>query len=80
MDNAVALVQAYLRVDGYFTVTEYPLIVADGKGEYRAADDLDVPSFLFLHAGRLVPRGSASLSFSRTGMLMQTNVNVECVS
>jgi len=25
MDNAVALVQAYLRVNGYFTVTEYPV-------------------------------------------------------
>ena len=24
MDNAVALVQAYLRVNGYFTVAEYP--------------------------------------------------------
>ena len=26
MDNAVALVQAYLRVNGYFTVVEYPVL------------------------------------------------------
>jgi hypothetical protein len=25
MDNAVALVQAYLHVNGYFTVAEYPV-------------------------------------------------------
>ena len=28
MDNAVALVQAYLRVNGYFTVAEYPVLEA----------------------------------------------------
>ena len=26
MDNAVALVQAYLQVIGYFTVTEFPIV------------------------------------------------------
>lgn len=26
MDNAVALVQAYLHVNGYFTVAEYPVL------------------------------------------------------
>jgi hypothetical protein len=30
MDNSVALVQAYLRVNGYFTVTEYPVIASRG--------------------------------------------------
>lgn len=28
MDTAVALVQAYLHVNGYFTVTEYPVLEA----------------------------------------------------
>jgi hypothetical protein len=37
MDHAVALVQAYLRVNGYFTVSEYPIIVPDGGGGYRTA-------------------------------------------
>jgi hypothetical protein len=31
MDNAVALVRAYLHVNGYFTVTEYPVVEAVHK-------------------------------------------------
>jgi hypothetical protein len=59
VDNAVALVQTYLRVNGYFTVTEYPVIATRAKGEYRTATDLDVLAFRFPHAGRLVPGKSA---------------------
>ena len=55
MDTAVALVQAYLRVNGYFTVTEYPVIASRGEGQYRTATDLDVLAFRFPNAGRLVP-------------------------
>ena len=54
MDNAVALVQAYLRINGYFTVSEYP-VVAQRRGGYRTATDLDILAFRFPHAGRLVP-------------------------
>jgi hypothetical protein len=55
MDNAVALVQAYLRVNGYFTVTEYPVIASRGDGWYRTATDLDLLAMRFPRAGRLVP-------------------------
>lgn len=55
MDNAVALVQAYLRVNGYFTVAEYPVLEATRGGGYRTATDLDILAFRFPHAGRLVP-------------------------
>ncbi len=55
MDNAVALVQAYLRVNGYFTITEYPVIEALEYGGYRAVTDLDVLAFRFPRAGRLIP-------------------------
>lgn len=55
MDSAVALVQAYLRINGYFTVTEYPVIAARRDGTYRTATDLDVLAFRFPKAGRLVP-------------------------
>lgn len=54
MDNSVALVQAYLRVNGYFTVTEYPVIALHGDGTYRTATDLDVLAFRFPNAGQLV--------------------------
>lgn len=54
MDTAVALVQAYLRVNGYFTVTEYPVVEASRFGSARALTDLDVLAFRFPGAGRLV--------------------------
>lgn len=55
MDNAVSLVQAYLRLQGYFTVSEYPVIAAGGSGEYRTATDLDMLALRFPRAGQLVP-------------------------
>ena len=36
MDNAVALVQAFLRLHGYLTVTEFPVVrAARGGGQVR---------------------------------------------
>ena len=55
MDNAVALVQAYLHVNGYFTVAEYPVVEAVRRGGYRMATDLDILAFRFSGAARLVP-------------------------
>ena len=54
MDRAVALVETYLRVNGYLTVTEYPIIESDRFGGYRTVTDLDVLAFRFPRAGRLV--------------------------
>jgi hypothetical protein len=51
----VALVQAYLRVNGYFTVAEYPVIEVLRGGDYRTATDLDILAVRFPHAGQLVP-------------------------
>lgn len=56
MDNAVALVQAYLRVNGYFTVAEYPVLETTRGGEHRTATDLDILAFRFPHAGLLMLR------------------------
>ena len=55
MDHAVALVQAYLQINGYFTVAEYPVIESFGKQQYGVATDLDILAFRFPGAGRLVP-------------------------
>jgi hypothetical protein len=58
MDTAVALVQAYLRVNGYFTVAEYPVLEAVGRGSHRMLTDLDLLAFRFPGAGReLAGRG-----------------------
>ncbi len=56
MDHAVALVQAYLRVNGYFTVSEYPVIVPAAGGGFRTATDLDILAFRFPGAGPLSPQ------------------------
>ena len=65
MDNAVALVESYLRVNGYLTVTEYPLVEVRAYGEHRTATDLDILAFRFPGAGRLVSRrgGTATTDF-----------------
>ncbi len=60
MDHTVALVQAYLRVNGYFTVTEYPVIVPGAAGQYRTATDLDVLALRFPHAGHSAPSPDAT--------------------
>lgn len=60
MDNAVSLVQAYLRLNGYFTVTEFPIIEATRRAGHRTATDIDVLAFRFPGAGRLVPRKGGS--------------------
>ncbi len=54
MDNAVTLVQAYLRLNGYFTVTEFPIVEAVRHGGHRAATDIDVLAVRFPGAGRLI--------------------------
>lgn len=56
MDHAVALVQAYLRVNGYLTVTEYPVVEAVRSGGFQAATDLDILAFRF---GRASVQGQA---------------------
>ncbi|MDV3294815.1 MAG: hypothetical protein LOY01_03225 [Brachybacterium paraconglomeratum] len=46
MDNAVALVQAYLRLNGYLTVSEHPVIARQGNGA-RMVTDLDMLAIRF---------------------------------
>lgn len=67
MDHAVALVQAYLRVNGYLTVTEYPVVEATRSGAMQTTTDLDVLAFRFGRAsvlgqaaGRRRAKGSSS--------------------
>jgi hypothetical protein len=55
MNTAVAIVQAYLHLCGYFTATEYPVIESVRHGGYRMATDLDVLAVRFPNARRVVP-------------------------
>ena len=78
MDPAVALVQAYLQMNGYFTVTEYSVVEAAGRSnQYRMSTDLDVLAVRFPGAGHAVVRRrrrrrdnpAAARSASNTGRL-----------
>ena len=62
MDAAVAVVQAYLRFNGYFTVTEYDVIEALETGEYRTTTDIDVMAVRLPGAGRYLPGRDITLS------------------
>ncbi len=42
MDPAVGLVEAYLRLNGYFTVTEFQVQHPAGDGRFETATDLDI--------------------------------------
>lgn len=64
MDNAVALVQAYLNINGYFTVVEYPVVEASKGGRFHPATDLDILAVRFPGSGRYVPRRGKSRSGS----------------
>jgi hypothetical protein len=59
MDHAVALVQAYLQLNGYFTSAEYPIIAAAGRNGFRTLTDIDVLAFRF-------PAGLPSPQSART--------------
>lgn len=56
MDTAVALVRAYLNVNGYFTVVEYPVLEVSRAGPARSVTDLDVLAVRFSGAGHEVIR------------------------
>lgn len=47
MDHAVALVQAYLQLNGYFTSAEYPIIAGTSRSGFRALTDIDILAFRF---------------------------------
>ena len=59
MDTCVALVQAYLHLNGYFTVVEYPVMEASGNGHARALTDIDILAVRFPAASNDVIKGAA---------------------
>lgn len=55
MDNAVALVRAYCRVNGYLAATEYPVVEAVASDGFQSETDLDVLGLRFGHCCTLTP-------------------------
>lgn len=77
MDGAVSLVQTYLRVNGYFTVTEFPLVEASEDGNYRTATDLDVLACRFPDAGQVLLTPG---SLERPGPMLETDPSLDVPS
>lgn len=67
MDTAVSLVQAYLHVNGYFTVTEFPVLEALTDTEARTVTDLDILAFRFATAGDHLVHGPTHAAFHPAG-------------
>lgn len=61
MDTAVALVQSYLYMNGYFTVTEYPVLELIADGEYRTVTDVDMLALRIPGAGRTSDSSSSAI-------------------
>lgn len=59
MDTAVALVQTYLYANGFFTVTEYPVLEQMGTETPRTLTDVDVLAVRFPGAGSISVNGDA---------------------
>ena len=51
MDTAVSLVQAYLHVNGYFTVAEHPVLESMRGNHVRTVTDLDILAYRLPGAG-----------------------------
>lgn len=64
MDHAVSIVEAYLQINGYFTVAEFPVIESLASGQYATATDLDILAIRFPGAGWLVPGHSDEILFA----------------
>jgi hypothetical protein len=57
MDTGVALVNAYLRFNGYVVMPEQPILVGEGKPwRYHTATDIDIIAVRFPNAAVVVPR------------------------
>ena len=57
MDHAVSLVQAYLHVNGYFTVAESPVLTSLPGGGFQSATDIDLLALRLCNAGGIASAG-----------------------
>ncbi len=62
MNAGVALVRTYLQMNGYFTLSEIPVIRKESDGEYLEVTDIDILALRFPHAARIVSQGRPGLT------------------
>jgi hypothetical protein len=61
MNAGVALVQSYLRLNGFFTLTDVPIIRRGRKGQYHELTDVDILAIRPPGARTLVSRGEPGI-------------------
>lgn len=57
MNSAVALVRSYLQINGYFTVSEMPVIRRGKGGLFQEVTDIDILALRFPDADHIVSQG-----------------------
>lgn len=62
MNAGVALVQSYLRLNGFFTLADVPIIRRGRKGQYHELTDVDILAIRPPGARTLVSRGEPGIS------------------
>lgn len=73
MDHAVALVQTYLQLNGYFTTAEYPIIEAVGMDSFRSVTDIDILAFRFPNASMLARRRNGSFFLGKPDAMLDAS-------
>ena len=66
MDHAVALVQAYLQLNGYFTSAEYPIIAGTARSGFRTITDIDILAFRFPSGQPMARRSKQDIGPTRS--------------
>lgn len=67
MNAAVALTETYLRLNGYLTAVEYPIVRMERRGQAHSATDLDVLAIRF-------PGADGGVADGRPGSLLGPTV------
>jgi hypothetical protein len=57
VNPAVSLVRSYLKLNGYFTATEVPVVKKGNEGLYYEATDIDILALRFPRAFHIVSQG-----------------------
>lgn len=79
MDTAVALVRSYLQANGFFTVTEYPILEMVSHDEVRTVTDIDVLAMRFPGAGGIestAPTGGIRIQPDPALDISETHIEV----
>lgn len=79
MDTAVALVKSYLQANGFFTVTEYPILEMLSEHEARTVTDVDVLAIRFPQSGLHVAGTTRGIHIAPDANLGLTESHIEVI-